>query len=60
MKHQAKAGWIIKPQGNGSTVYETDCVGRLSGVRDEKKRKLAEAGITQMYQLAAIGNTNGK
>ena len=57
MKNPINAGWIVKPQQNRSIIYETDSVGRLSGVREGRMKKLAEAGITQVFQLAAIGAT---
>ena len=56
MKNPQNAGWIMKPQRNHSIIHETDCVGHLSGVGKEAKKKLTEAGITQVFQLAAIGN----
>ena len=61
MKHPINASWIVKPQRNCSIIYENNCVGHLcvSGVREERSKKPAEAGITQVSQLAAIGN-NGK
>ena len=57
MKNPINAGWIVKPRRNSSIIYETDSVGRLSGVREGRMKKLAEAGITQVFQLAAIGAT---
>ena len=56
MKNPKNAGWIFKPRRNHSIIYENDCVGRLSGVGKEAKKKLTEAGLTQVFQLAAIGN----
>ena len=56
MKNPKNAGWIVKPWRNHSIIYENDCVGCLSGVGKEGEKKLAEAGITQVFQLAALGN----
>ena len=48
--------WIVKPQHNHSIIYETNCIRCLSGVGKEGKKKLVEAGITQVFLLAAIGS----
>ena len=58
MKNPINAGWIVKPQWNRSIIYETDSVMHLSGVREGRMKKLAEAGITQVFQLAVIGSND--
>ena len=60
MKNHKNARWIVKHQCNDSIFYETDCFGCLSGAGKEEKKKLAGAGITQLFQLAVIGNNKNE
>ena len=54
MKHPEKAGWIVKARRNRGIIYETNCVRRLSGIREERNRAQKDPSAKEMAFKKAL------